>query len=221
MLTLLRKESGRSQKQVAGDLQISQALLSHYEKGIRECGLEFVIRVADYFRVSCDYLLGRTPDKTGAVIAVEDIADDDPETRDNQRKGSILPTLNKKLILNSVNIVFDILQKCNHKGLTSEVSAYLNLAVYAVFRQLYTANPKNPDALFSVKDYIFPAAVNAELGKTAAKIAHIAAGGATDGENGLDESAAPSIVPDVISRDYPLFASSLFNLLRNAETRLG
>ena len=41
ILTLLRKERGFSQKKAAADLGISQALLSHYEKGVRECGLDF------------------------------------------------------------------------------------------------------------------------------------------------------------------------------------
>ena len=58
ILTLLRKEKGISQKAAASDLGISQALLSHYEKGIRECGLDFLVRTADYYGVSCDYLLG-------------------------------------------------------------------------------------------------------------------------------------------------------------------
>ena len=40
ILSLLRKERGLTQKQVAADLGIAQALLSHYEKGKRECGLE-------------------------------------------------------------------------------------------------------------------------------------------------------------------------------------
>ena len=48
IITLLRKERGITQKQAAADLGVSQALLSHYEKGIRECGLDFVVRVADY-----------------------------------------------------------------------------------------------------------------------------------------------------------------------------
>ena len=48
ILTLLRKERGISQKKAATDLGVSQALLSHYEKGIRECGLDFVVRSADY-----------------------------------------------------------------------------------------------------------------------------------------------------------------------------
>ena len=39
VLSLLRKEKGISQKEAANQLGVSQALLSHYEKGIRECGL--------------------------------------------------------------------------------------------------------------------------------------------------------------------------------------
>ena len=46
ILTLLRKERGFSQKKAAADLGISQALLSHYEKGVRECGLDFLVRAA-------------------------------------------------------------------------------------------------------------------------------------------------------------------------------
>ncbi|HPY99921.1 MAG TPA: helix-turn-helix transcriptional regulator [Clostridiales bacterium] len=59
-LTEQRKARGLSQKQAAADLGVSQALLSHYENGIRECGLAFVVRAAEYYGVSCDYLLGRT-----------------------------------------------------------------------------------------------------------------------------------------------------------------
>ena len=54
----LRKSKGISQKQAAIDLGISQALLSHYEKGIRECGLDFLIKLSDYYEVTCDKLLG-------------------------------------------------------------------------------------------------------------------------------------------------------------------
>ena len=39
IITLLRKEKGITQKQAAEQLGVSQALLSHYEKGIRECGV--------------------------------------------------------------------------------------------------------------------------------------------------------------------------------------
>ncbi len=55
----LRKDRGLSQRHAATDLQISQALLSHYENGAREPGLAFVCRACDYYGVSADYLLGR------------------------------------------------------------------------------------------------------------------------------------------------------------------
>ena len=61
VLTLLRRERGLTQKQAAAELGVSQALLSHYERGIRECGLDFLVRAADYYGVTCDFLLGRTP----------------------------------------------------------------------------------------------------------------------------------------------------------------
>lgn len=56
----LRTRKGVSQKEAAESLGVSQALLSHYEKGIRECGLEFLCKAASYYDVSCDYLLGMT-----------------------------------------------------------------------------------------------------------------------------------------------------------------
>ena len=73
IIKLLRKERGITQKQAAEDLGVSQALLSHYEKGIRECGLDFVVRVADYYNVSCDYLLGRSAERNGMMLSAEDI----------------------------------------------------------------------------------------------------------------------------------------------------
>ena len=73
VLSLLRKEKGISQKEAANQLGVSQALLSHYEKGIRECGLDFLIRAADFYGVSADYLLGRSADPDGMTLTVEDI----------------------------------------------------------------------------------------------------------------------------------------------------
>lgn len=66
ILCELRKEKGYSQKEVAAKLGVSQALFSHYEKGIRECGHSFLVKVADFYGVTCDYLLGRSPDPIGS-----------------------------------------------------------------------------------------------------------------------------------------------------------
>ncbi len=61
----LRKEKKLSQKEAAACLGVSQALLSHYEKGIRECGLDFLKRACDYYDVTSDYLLGLTDSRHG------------------------------------------------------------------------------------------------------------------------------------------------------------
>lgn len=60
ILALLRHEKELSQRELASELHISQALLSHYEKGTREPGLPFVGRVCDYFGVTADFVLGRS-----------------------------------------------------------------------------------------------------------------------------------------------------------------
>ena len=61
----LRRKKGASQRTAAPDLGISQALLSHYENGAREPGLDFVCRACEYYGVSADYLLGRTDEQGG------------------------------------------------------------------------------------------------------------------------------------------------------------
>lgn len=66
-LSHLRHEKGISQRLAAQELGVSQALLSHYENGIREPGLAFVVKACDYYQVSADYLLGRTSDRSSSA----------------------------------------------------------------------------------------------------------------------------------------------------------
>ena len=56
----LRKAKGISQLKLALDLNTSQNTISRYETGEREPGLVELIKIADYFNVSVDYLLERT-----------------------------------------------------------------------------------------------------------------------------------------------------------------
>ena len=83
-LSLLRRERGVSQRVAAKDLGISQALLSHYENGAREPGLAFVRKACDYYRVSADFLLGRSMSRNGATIDPEELYDASAE------KGNVL-----------------------------------------------------------------------------------------------------------------------------------
>ncbi len=69
-MSALRRSRGLSQRHAAADLNISQALLSHYENGAREPGLDFVCRACRYYGVSADYLLGLTDVPGGAEGAL-------------------------------------------------------------------------------------------------------------------------------------------------------
>ena len=71
ILSELRRTKGISQKKAADELGISPALLSHYENGIRECGLDFLLRLSEYYSVSCDYLLGKSTIKNPIVYEIE------------------------------------------------------------------------------------------------------------------------------------------------------
>lgn len=59
-LKQLRKQRKISQLQLALALNTSQNTISRYETGDREPGLTELIKLADYFNVSVDYLLERT-----------------------------------------------------------------------------------------------------------------------------------------------------------------
>jgi len=54
----LRHAKKLSQRKVSQDLGISQALLSHYENGARQPKLVFVRKIANYYGVTSDDLLG-------------------------------------------------------------------------------------------------------------------------------------------------------------------
>lgn len=56
----LREDAGLQQKELAKYLRCSQVCYSYYETGKRDIPTDVLIKLADYYRVSVDYLLGRT-----------------------------------------------------------------------------------------------------------------------------------------------------------------
>lgn len=150
ILTLLRTENGLSQKQVASDLNVSQGLLSHYENGKRECNLDLLVKIANYFDVSCDYLLGRTtmPKPNRRSI------------KQKKQKQSIPNALKeqKDRVSNALEIYYSIIKDYQSSELIDGSSDILSLSIYSMFRAAFSANPKNVQKQFAInKDYIPPA----------------------------------------------------------------
>lgn len=59
----LRKERKISQLKLALDLNMNQNTISRYENLERQADYDMLIKFADYFHVSVDYLLGRSDKK--------------------------------------------------------------------------------------------------------------------------------------------------------------
>ena len=59
----LRIDTDLSQKKIGEILHISQRSYSHYETGSRNIPIEMLIRLADYYDTTIDYLVGRTDNK--------------------------------------------------------------------------------------------------------------------------------------------------------------
>lgn len=60
----LREDHDLKQQDIAEYLQCSQVCYSHYENGRRDVPTDVLIKLADYYNVSIDYLLGRTDNPT-------------------------------------------------------------------------------------------------------------------------------------------------------------
>ena len=56
----LREDIDLTQVQLAFRLNITRSALANYETGLREPDYELLIKIADYFEISLDYLLCRT-----------------------------------------------------------------------------------------------------------------------------------------------------------------
>lgn len=80
-----REKAGLTQKAAALSLKVSVQSISNWETGIRSPGLEQLVRIAELYGVTTDYLLGRTP------MEVEVVEDAPPALLDDHYKITIKP----------------------------------------------------------------------------------------------------------------------------------
>ena len=215
-LSLLRQEKGVSQRAAAGALGISQALLSHYENGIREPGLAFVVAACNYYNVSADFLLGRTLNRDGAGVVEPEELYDLSDEKDTALHGSVLAVLSKKLLVNSVGMLFDLLGKTGCRGAIRAAADYLSGAVYAVFRHLYQAQGINNPDFFSVPQRQFDSGlVEADMACSRAALADALA------DHVARRGHFPDLGNDVLVREYPTLCKSLLQVIHGTGERMG
>lgn len=210
VMRMLRKERGLKQKEVAEQLGVGQAILSHYENGKRECGIDFLVAVADFYGVSVDYLLGRTSSRNGMVVFSENLPESTvSESYDGDPAGAGT-LLRKKLITNSLEVVFSLLMKAKNNKLARAVSSYLMTSVYRAYRIVFSAGRDNDDNSFAIStDAVADVcAAKMALDDVAARVA------AKDG------SSDEKITNLRIEREYPRQSAAIFSVVTNVEKDL-
>ncbi len=216
-LSLLRKEKRISQRKAAEALGISQALLSHYENGIREPGLTFVVKACDYYQVSADYLLGRTMSKDGAMIEAQELYDVS-EQKDNSIKGNIMAQLNKKLMVNAVSLLYSLMGRLGSRDLILYASNYLSCAIYILFRDIYSMNYDNQKSFFALDDIKYRCgAVDASMARAKSDVEIELLRIAQDKANADKLTALTS---EEIRREYPALYQSLLQIMHNTSSRV-
>ena len=209
-ITLLRKEKKLTQKEAAQSLGVSQALLSHYEKGIRECSLSFVVKAADFYGVSCDYLLGRTAERQYDITELSTEAV-------YSSKQNAAHMVNRRLLDNTVGVIYDCLSRIGNRKLTRTVTNYLMLTEYKVFRLLCHANPSSPQGMFTVPESLYRGYSTAAQEKLFTDTANMCTPGNADYVKSVGEL---KFSPEQIAEEYPEAAGSLFNVIQHAENSI-
>ena len=214
-LALLRQERGISQRKAAEALGISQALLSHYENGVREPGLNFVVKACDFYNVSADFLLGRTLSRDGTTILDADTLYDVSDERDNVLKGSVMATLSKKLIVNSAGVLFDLLGRLGNKKAIKAASNYLSTALYILYRHLFQCSPSSNDGFFSVpREHFIAGLPRADMILNETEYV------ATLNSQRKDAQQFPDMSHDAMSGTYPGTYQSLLQIIHVCGERL-
>lgn len=210
ILKLLRKERGLRQKEAADKLGVAQALLSHYENGKRECGLDFLVQAADFYNVSVDYILGRTNSRSGTIVTENDLEESTVSESASANLAGTGTLLRKKLVTNALEIVFSLLIKTKNQKLAKAVGNYMLTAVYRAFRMVYSAGGENDENLFSIPRESLSGMTTAQLclEDVAAKTA--------ENEGTADEK----ITNYRIEQEFPKQSTALFTVITNVEKDL-
>lgn len=213
-LSLLRQEKKVSQRSAASDLGISQALLSHYENGIREPGLPFVVKACNYYSVSADFLLGRTATRDGLTFTTEEL-DDISQEKDNSMRGGVLALLSKKLLINSVGLLFDLLAKTGNRDVIRACANYLSTALAQMLRRLYQATPGTTPDFFSTTERRFNAGL-AEVDMKCSEVELVDALAA----HAKAKGPFPDLHHETLQQDYSVLYPSMLQLLHGSGERV-
>jgi hypothetical protein len=132
----------------------------------------------------------------------------------NVLRGSVMATLQSKLLSGAIGVLFDLLGKLNGKETINEAAAYLGTAVYQLYRRLYRAAGAN-EAYFALD----PAAYSIGTADADMKLTENRYARCLRAETAR-KAPFPDLSPDALSGAYPGRCQSLTQVLGAADSRL-
>ena len=96
------------------------------------------------------------------MIASDEVYDPEAE-RTGVLKGSVLATLQNKLLSGAISVLFDLLGRLGDRDAVNAAGAYLGSAVYQLYRHLYRCAGRNEDYFSAEPDLFTLDAVSADM----------------------------------------------------------
>ena len=159
--------------------------------------------------MSADYLLGRSLSRDGTVIEAGELPDASEARED--LKGSVAAKLQKKLLVNTTSVLFDLLGRTNNREAASWAGAYLGGALYQLFRQLYRAAGGN-EGYFSTDSLGF----DLDIVASDMALSRLRFARALDAYRG----AYPPVDAQALAEEYQALSQSLAQVLHEADERV-
>ncbi len=210
-LSFLRQEKAVSQRQAAQELGVSQALLSHYENGIREPGFSFLLRACDYYHVSTDFLLGRTLVRNGGGSPDPGAPVNEAQSREDNN-----PSLYAcHPVKQSLDLLLSLLAGVQNDEVLRAACHYLSTAIYTLFRHIYQTEGSNSQDLFSVPSLKFSLGA-AKMDMLASEMAYLEALLA----HARDKGFFPPLSHEALTRDFAAQYQALLTIIHATGERI-
>ena len=145
---------------------------------------------------------------------MEDIPEDDGHTR---MPSPEVVAFNRNIVNNSISLLYSLAQKTNSITLIREISAYLMLNIYKIFRIIYNANPHNDQKLFSVPKVVANDDASAIVSMSEANIKAASCGIPIGKNDFVEDTEVLYLTTSILSQTYPEYSASLLNLIKISE----
>lgn len=173
-----------------------------------------MVKACDYYGVSADYLLGRTLTRDGTTIGTEELYDISDE-KDNSMRGSVLALLSKKLLVNSIGMLFDLLGKTGSPG---GHPGGVELSVHRPVPGVPPPVPRQPRQQSGLLLRL-PAALMAGLADADLHMSEVELTDALAAHM-KEKGRMPEMDHAALARDYPVLYQSMLQLIHNSGERI-